>query len=268
MQVHEKKPSDTKVKTLVLFCAAPPHTHADPLTYDNANLADIILPSGNVIPVVAQAKYLGSIISRDGADLVDVEARIAAATRAFGSLSRLVFRSSSISPAAKREAYDVLVMAILLYGSESWCLTAELWGKLRSFHHACARAMCRVNMWHTREFHITTASVLKVLGLRNAETYVCRMQLQWAGHLARMEPTRLPKQFLTAWCGRPRPKGRPELTYGACLEAALAFAGVKVDGWMTLAQDRVAWRRVIEEIWDVESDVEIHAVLEHRAGVV
>jgi len=114
MQVHEKKPGDKKVKTLVLFCAAPPSTYSHPRTYDNTDLSDItLLPSGNVIPVVAQAKYLGSIISREGTDVVDVEASITAATRAFGSLSRLVFRSRLISTGAKREAYVALVLSIL-----------------------------------------------------------------------------------------------------------------------------------------------------------
>ena len=267
MQVHEKKPSDTKVKTLVLFCAAPPSRYQNPATYDGADLSDIVLPSGNVIPIVAKAKYLGSMISRDGTDRVDVEARIGAATRAFGSLSRLVFSSTSISTTAKREAYVALVLSILLYGSEGWCLTAELWGKLRRFHNRCARSMCRITMWHTREYNITTAAVLKVLGLRNIETYVCRRQLQWAGHVARMGMGRLPRRFLSAWCGRPRPQGRPEMTYGATLEAALKFAGVETDKWMEIAQDRVEWRRVIAGIWDVEHEIEVPEVLERRAGV-
>jgi len=141
MEVHEKKPADRKVKTLMLFCAAPPSEYMDPATFDGADLGDIKLPSGNVIPVADMAKYLGSMLSRDGTDRVDVEDRIAAATRAFGSLSMLVFKSASVSLAAKREAYVALVLSILLYRSEGWCLTAALWGKLRRFHHRCARSM-------------------------------------------------------------------------------------------------------------------------------
>jgi len=267
MQVHEK-PTDTKVKTLVLFCAAPPSEYTNPPTFDNADLSGIVLPTGNVIPAVDRTKYLGSMLSRDGTDKADVEARLVAASRAFGSLSKLVFQSASVSPAAKREAYVALVLSILLYGSEGWCLKATLWRKLRSFHHRGARRMCRVTMWHTREYRITTTSLLKVLGLRNVETYVCGRQLQWAGHVARMGMERLPRQFLSAWCGRPRPVGRPGMTYGATLEAALKFAGVEVDGWMEQAQDRAGWRQVIKGTWDVEGEIEVHEVLERRAGVV
>jgi len=123
-------------------------------------------------------------------------------------------------------------------------------------------------MWHVREHRITTVSVLKVPGLRNIETHLCRRQLQWAGHVARMGPGRLPGQLLSSWCGRPRPVGRPEMTFGATLEAALTFAGVEVDGWMELAQDREGWRQVVNGIWDVEQEIEVHEVLERRAGVV
>ena len=118
--MHEKKPGDTKVKTLVLFCAAPSSTYADPDTYDNTDLSDIVLPSGNVIPIVSKAKYLGSMMSRDSTDDMDVDARITAASRAFGALSKCVFKSRKISLPAKRAAYVALVLSILLYGSECW----------------------------------------------------------------------------------------------------------------------------------------------------
>jgi len=221
MQVHEKAQGDTKVKALVLFCAAPPASYLNPDTFDGADLTDVQLPSGNVIPVVDRAKYLGSMVSRDGADMIDVDARIAAATKAFGALSKLVFRSNSVSPAAKREAYVAVVMAFLIYGSESWCLTATMWGRLRSFHYQCARVTCNISMWHVREHRISMVSVLNVLKLRSIETYVRRKQLQWAGHVARMPPSRLPRMFLTSWCGHPRPQRRPDFTYGESLMAAL-----------------------------------------------
>jgi len=90
--------------------------------------------------------------------------------------------------------------------------------------------------------------------LWSIETCVCRRQLQWAGHVGRMGESRLPRRFLAAWCGRPRPSRRPEVTFGATLEAALVFAGVEVEGWMELARGRVAWGAVIRGISDVDVD--------------
>jgi hypothetical protein len=266
MQVHEKKPADTKVKSLVLFCAAPPLSYTHTPTYDGADLTDIPLPSGNVVPVVAEAKYLGSMMTRDGLDVADVDARVAAATRAFGSLASTVFRSTSVSPMAKRAVYVAIVLPVLLYGCEGWCMTTSMWCRLRRFHNRCARDMCRVTRWHVREYGITTVSMQKVLRLRSIETYVCRRQLQWAGHLARMGPDRLPRKFLTSWCDRPR-HARPFVSYGATLTAALEFAGVEVDSWMEQAQERGSWNAMIKGISDIEEGVEVHAVLKRRAGV-
>jgi len=268
MQVHEKAPGDKKVKALVLFCAAPPMSYLDPHTYDNANLTDIRLPSGNVIPVVDGVKYLGSVISRDGTGAVDADASIGAATKALGSLSKLAFRSDGVSVAAKREAHVAIVLAILIYGSESWCLTAEMWGRLRGFHHQCARAMCGVSMWHTREYRISTVGVLKVHNLRSIETHIRRRQLQWAGHVARMPLTRLPRMFLTSWCGHPRPQRRPDFTYGESLAAALEYAGIEQDGWMAAAQDRAGWKQPANGMQEPEVGlIEVHAVLKRRARV-
>jgi len=207
------------------------------------------------------------MVSKDGTGGVDVDARIAAATKAFGSLSKLVFRSDGVSPAAKkRQACVAIVLAILIYRSESWCLTAELWGRLRRFHHQCARAMCRVTMWHVREHRIRAAEVLKVLKLRSIETYVRRRQLQWAGHVARMSLSRLPLMFLTAWCGHPRPQRRPDYTYGESLAAALEYAGIAQDGWMELVQDRAGWKQLVNGIQEPEGEVEVNSVLVRRAG--
>ena len=110
-------------------------------------------------------------------------------------------------------------------------------------------------------------SVLKVLKLRSIETYVRRRQLQWAGHVARMPPTRLPRMFLTSWCAHPRPQRRPDFTYGEGLAAALEYAGIEQEGWMEVARDRAVWKQLIRDIAEPEGDTEVHEVLRRRAGV-
>ena len=268
MEVHEKKPGDTKVKTLVLFCAAPSSTYTDPDTYDNTDLSDIVLPSGNVIPIVSKAKYLGSMMSRDSTDDTDVDARITAASRAFGALSKCVFKSRSISLSAKRAAYVALVLSILLYGSECWCLTATLWRKLRTFHRSCTRAMCRINRWHTWKCRISAASVSQRLGLESLETYVVKRQLQWAGHVARMGEHRLPRKLLTAWCYNKRPKGRPEFTYGEGLEFALSYAKVDRGSWMEQAQEKGNWQAMLKAIGTGAPELDLHPLLVARSEYI
>ena len=66
-------------------------------------------------------------------------------------------RCSQILPSRKKlEAYSSLILSILLYGSECWCLSENLLHVLRLFHHACIRSMCRVNLSHTFKHRIST----------------------------------------------------------------------------------------------------------------
>ena len=127
--------------------------------------------------------------------------------------------------------------------------------------------MCRISTWHTQAHRIRTVHVLQRLGLRSVRTYVTRRQLQWAGHVARMEEDRLPRRFLTSWCGRVRPVRRPELAYGAGLTAALVCAGGRVKDWMDLAQDRVTWGDVVKNVPEPEQLIEDHRWLEQHTEV-
>ena len=95
---------------------------------------------GSYMPVVSKFKYLGSFIASDGKDIDDVDARINAATKAFGMLRRGFVASKAVSNAAKHIVYLVVIVSILLYGSECWSLTEALMGKLRCFHARCVRS--------------------------------------------------------------------------------------------------------------------------------
>jgi hypothetical protein len=56
-------------------------------------------------------------------DTADVIAMIEKAGTAYGALSDCLFNSTSVSHKAKAAAYTMLVLSILLYGSESWAIT-------------------------------------------------------------------------------------------------------------------------------------------------
>ena len=90
------------------------------------DLTDIDIGNGQSVTVVEEAKYLGSYAARAGNDLRDVEARIDKASKAFGALKHCLFKSKDVSIEAKRGVYNGLVLAILLFGAEHWCLTAKM----------------------------------------------------------------------------------------------------------------------------------------------
>lgn len=82
-----------------------------------------------------------------------------------------------------------LILSILLYGCESWCLTEELLHRLRVFHAQCLRAMSREGHAgkHTWEQHISSEQLMQELGLDAIDFYVARRQLRWLGHVSRMD---------------------------------------------------------------------------------
>ena len=196
--------------------------------------------------IVDWFKYLGGIIARNGGDARDVDSRIESAGKASGALRGCLFTSTSITRDAKRAVYEGLVLAILLYGCESWCLTEVLWQRLRVFHAQCVRSMSRVTRKHTREHHLSTQALEQEMGLDTIDVYVDRRRLRWLGHVSRMDFDRLPRKMLSSWVTAPRPAGAPQMTYGRSICKALAKFNVPIDVWPELAADRAAWRETLQ----------------------
>ena len=174
-------------------------------------------------------------------DEVEIASRIAKATKAFGALLGPVFKQQGIHPMAKKAAYTALVLNILLYGCESWILSAKSRYQLRCFHRRCVRIMLDTTCWKMISSGVHHADLYKRLDLEDISTHICRRRLQWAGHVFRMPEDRLPRKFLSSWVVNPRPVGRPVKTYGQCLNQDLDVIGLR-GKWGAVAEDRCAWR--------------------------
>ena len=68
--------------------------------------------------------YLDANISRDVEITSEVTGRIARTARAFGCLRVPVFKNKDLSLATKRAVYRAVVLAVLLYGTETWTMKA------------------------------------------------------------------------------------------------------------------------------------------------
>ena len=66
--------------------------------------------------------------------------------------------------------------------------------------------MCRVTMHQVELNGITSVELQKRIGIWDLDYYVGRRTLQWVGHMARMDKSRLPRRLLTAWVRDPRPE--------------------------------------------------------------
>ncbi len=143
--------------------------------------------------------YLGSLLHYDLSDHHGVEARLKKASQAFGAMRSEIFSSRDIPERLKGKVYAGCVLAVLLYGCESWCLTAESVRRLANWHNKRIREICRVTMLQTQVYRITSESLQRRAGVFSLEHDLASRTLLWAGHVARMHKSRLPKRLMLSW---------------------------------------------------------------------
>jgi hypothetical protein len=194
----------------------------------------------------------------------DVIARLKKASCAFGALRPLLFNSPSISLVAKRLVYTTFVLAVALYGSECWCITAKLWRKLHTFHGQCVRVLCGVSRYRQWRARISTSVMLEDLRMQPMAVYVQRRQMAWLGRMVRMGEESLPRRMMTCWVYRQkvtaterarmlragelpwgRPVGAPEYTWGRGVHDTLKKLDIPLDGWMDIAKDKERWQKEV-----------------------
>jgi hypothetical protein len=230
-------------KTEAMFCPARTDT------YSAGDTSDLLLDCGGTVSFTESFVYLGSLLHYDLSDHHDVEARLKKASQAFGALRSKIFSSRDIPERLKGKVYAGGVLAVLLYGCESWCLTAESVQRLANWHNKRIREMCRVTMLQTHVYRITSESLQKRTGVFSLEHYLASRTLLWAGHVARMHKNRLPKRLMLSWIPEPRVAGGQEMTYGRSLQRHLGHFNLPTafTEWAPLAQDRAGWHKLVTE---------------------
>ena len=147
---------------------------------------------------------------------------------------------------SKAAIYTGLIRPIALCGSEAWCLTARDSNTLTRFENGCLRVMNNISARSQRSNYISSSSLRRRLGIAKISSICVRNQLRWAGHLARMDWSRLPRKLLSSWCRYKRPTGAPNYTYGRQLHQSLRDSNIT--NWHHHAMDRSEWRKLIAAI--------------------
>ena len=166
--------------------------------------------------------------------------------------------------------FVVMVLSVLLYGCETWALTAAQLQRLEVWHRGCLRQILGVR----RRDRVSDEDLYRRCGkaaggglvpAENIHSHWRRRLLRWVGHLGRMEDTRLAKQLL--WSALPDGVGRPgkrsnpllpqvyhdflqTLDLGSARRAfqnARESEGKSLFGfsWLDACADRDAWRELI-----------------------
>jgi hypothetical protein len=89
--------------------------------------------NGQKLDEVDTLKYLGSIISKDGSSIKEIKIRLEMASAAMTQLNAIW--KSNISFHVKFKLYKSLILSILVYGCESWTLTADMERRIQAFEN-------------------------------------------------------------------------------------------------------------------------------------
>jgi hypothetical protein len=203
------------------------------------------MPAGpdQFIPCVESYTYLGALLHHTLSDEPEIQQRMQKANGYFGFLRQRILASRTTHRSTKKLLFESMVMAILLYGSESWIITKNMERQLTSLHRRFVRAMSGVNMFTTRKHKIRAADLEKRLGIKSMRDYLDARILGYAGHMARMPPSRLPHMIFFSTCKGSRPVGAPPLNYERQLRAICKRKGhPRHSSWLNTAADREKWR--------------------------
>ena len=224
-------------KTEVLFQKPPREAYTPPL----------ITIDGYQLNAVEHFTYLGSVIANDATTTKDVDNRIAKASISFGRLKKRVWQKHSLRLSTKIQVYRAAVLTTLLYGAETWVLYRKQVKLLERFHQRCLRSIMGIK-W--QDF-ITKEEVLERADTTSVEAMLMLRQLRWAGHVTRMDSSRMPKAvFYGELSQGKRDRGAPRKRFKDQLKRQLTQAGIDHSEWEALAEDREEWRGTIKTAAD------------------
>ena len=234
-------------KTKVMCTPAPGDTSEEPDIY----------VYGHRLEVVEHFVYLGSKISNDGSLDAEIKDRISKAAVAFGSLEDRVWSDKDLTLNTKLDVYKTCVLSSLLYASETWTTYQSHIKLLERFHQHSLRHILKIE-WQS---YTPDTVVYSRAGMESVSVMVVKNQMRWAGHLVRMDDTRLPKRlFYGELSSGKRPQHKPRKRFRDSVKGNLKYLKIAEDSWETLSKERTEWRkRVFEGGIEYESGCKTHA---------
>ena len=134
-----------------------------------------------VLEQVETFKYLGQQTTQDGKSDEEVKIRIGMAKSRFISMSETL-TSRNISFGLRILLVKCYILSVLLYGSETWTLNANLVHRIEAFEMWIYRRMGRIS-WTERK---TNNEVCRILNVKpSLLNTIQKRKLQYFGHITR-----------------------------------------------------------------------------------
>jgi hypothetical protein len=143
-----------------------------------------------------------------------------------------------VTPKTKTHIYHAIVKSTITHATETCCLKSKAIAKLNFTEIDFWRRSAQIS----RKDKIRNKIIKQKTNVtRSLLDDVKTKQLQWYGHVQRMEEGRLRKEVMK-WCppGR-RKRGRPKLTWAEGIRGLIGEKGLMEEDW----NDRSNWRKTI-----------------------
>jgi hypothetical protein len=158
--------------------------------------------------VVDSFVHLGSCFTKDNDEYIEIQRRLRLANKSYFSLLA-VMRCKDIHKKTKVLLYKTLIRTVLIYGSETWTLSKNSENALSIFKRQILRRIY-VPVQDTGQWRIRyNKELCELCGEPDLVTCIKLKRLQCAGHVQRMEGTRIPKKVFKAKFEGVRSVGKP-----------------------------------------------------------
>ena len=140
------------------------------------------------------------------------------------------------------------VLKTMLYGCVTWNPHACHYDTLRRAHHRFLTRCIGWRKYNSADHLISYLDTFIKTGSESIEVTLRRRWILFAGFVARMEDTRLPKCVMFGeLVGGAGCVGGQEKEWMGCFLDDLRAFGINTDQWATAAQDEREWRRMAEQ---------------------
>lgn len=191
---------------------------------------------------VSKFKYLGSTVMNNNKMDEEIATRMANASISYGRLKQKVWQNKDLTFKTKCSVYRAIVLSSLLYGTETWPVYKLVARKFNTYMMRHLRQILNVK-WY--EF-VSNKEILSRANLPSMYDLLIHRNLRWAGHVNRMENSRLPKQILFSQLkDGARGVGRPKLRFRDTVKRNLKDKLISIGSWQTLSRDRQRWRTLV-----------------------
>ena len=159
----------------------------------NGKIDQPLVIRGEAIEVVDSFTYLGVNVRTDqSSSAEEVGIRISKAVAVFRALYHPLWKRKQVTLKTKMEIYRMAVLPVLMYGCETWVLSAKESARLEVFQMRCLRSVLGITKFH----HRRNEDIRRETNQPPIAELVTRTRLRWLGHVARMAEQRLPLRLL------------------------------------------------------------------------